>query len=602
MNPTRLFCVLLPILFLGCSRHNDPPNNGGGTTPPVPPVSQLPAAEMLHAQIIGVANTPAGGAYSDAQIAFPFTFTYWPFKGSNFSVDTLTSDKYFTALTLNTGTDVERNKTISLSSATLNYVRIKPLGLNDFGSWVNGTGGTFGNAATGMLTLPPNAIASTPVGSLPGYYIPDLRANIKIGYLSPLSPEFGISSPGYPVADMEGRWYLSSVGIMDVSIGTPELYNPVYEFYSTHTGTLKMPIAPGMTAPDSIPFWHLTAGKWTRSGVAHKSGDGYIATIHEYGAFNFASPVKGGYTTLKFRTGDNIPLINATFRIKTDNRVLFEGQTDWEGNALVFLPSGILAGLEIQYAGAGTPGSVIPAGEINTAAPAATLTVNVQSPSLISTLSGKANNCDGSPIKNGRVIAKNVYLNEIWHWPVVNGTFSAAIVDGSYAPMIYTLQAVDNDTHVAGTDTAVSFAAGTATTYVLNTCPAITSLYMKYSVDGVPQTISGDRSNPQSPLLEAYPTQDQQTFITSGSSVKGLQFSTYGFSPGVRTGSGILSLIIDGKYYYYNPGKPMRVTFDRYDLLPDGLIIGSADFYYDDSSGVTHHVQCSFQVVRVATV
>jgi len=89
-----------------------------------------------------------------------------------------------------------------------------------------------------------------------------------------------------------------------------------------------------------------------------------------------------------------------------------------------------------------------------------------------------------------------------------------------------------------------------------------------------------------------------QTLVVSSSSVKGLQFGTYALSPGVYTGSGISSLEVDGKWYYYNPVKPMRVTFDRYDLLPGGLISGSADFYYDDSSGATHHVQCSFQVVR----
>jgi hypothetical protein len=554
---------------------------------------------MVNTQILGVALTPTGGIYSEGSINF--NNIIWSVNGANFSVDTGTSDKYFTRLLLYGELDIENNKTIALSSATLNYARIKPISLKDFGTWTNGTGGTFGNEASGTLTLSPNAIATTGTAISPGYYSPDLKAEVNIGYLSPLSPEFGISSPGYPVGDMDGqRWYLSSAGIFDVNLGSNTSADPIYSFYSTFTGTLKMPIAAVLTAPDSIPYWHLTAGKWTKSGMAYKSGSNYIVNIHEFGVFNFATPVQGAYTTLQFKSG-GIPLINATFRIKADNIVLFEGQTDWDGKALAFLPSGIAASVEIHYTGAAASGidNSIPAGTITTTAQASTLTINVTSPSLICTISGVARNCDGSPINNGKVILNNTYLKEVWHLPVVNGTINAAIVDGSYEPMIYTLTAVNTDAHVTGTDTAVAIAAGSSNIYTLNTCPAITALYMNYTVDGVSESITSTRSDPQNSLV-AFQSQDHfETIVTSGSTGKGLQFSTYAFSPGVYIGSGISLFSVDGHAYNYNPGKPMRVTFDRYDLLSGGLIAGSADFYYDDSSGVTHHVSCSFRVVRL---
>ncbi|MBS1663705.1 MAG: hypothetical protein JST68_21860 [Bacteroidetes bacterium] len=602
MTPTRLICIILSFLFIGCSRHNDSPNGGGNPTPQNPQDSQTLKPEIVPTQIIGVAKTYAGNPSVVQYVGILPGYTYWPVKGGDFSIDTLTTDKYFAWMMLGTASDEEGSKTITLTPSGLNYVRIKPIRLNIVGNWVNGTGGTFGTAATGTLTLPPNAIMTVPANPTIQYpyYGPDIKDEIKTGYLSPLSPEFGLSNPGYPAADMDGqRWYLSSAGIIEADFGGSSSARSGYQFYPTYTGTLKMPIASGITAPDSIPYWRLTAGKWTRSGMAHKSGDSYVATIHEFGVFNFAQPLKGAYTTLQLRTSNNVPLINATFRVKANNLVLLEGQTDWEGNALMFLPSGVSANLEIQYAGGGTtPANMIAAGGINTANLPATLTVNVQSPSLICTLSGTANNCDGSAIKNGMVIVKNTYTGGIWYLKVVNGAFKSALVDGSYEPMIYTLTAVDKDTRVTGADTAVSIPAGGSPSYMLNTCPAITNLYMNYSVDGVAQTITGNRSNSQSPLLQGFIRNDQ-TFITAGTSTKGLQFATYGTTTGVRTGSGISSFIIDGKYYNYIPGKPMRVTFDRYDLINGGLIIGSADFYYNDNLGAMHHLQCSFQVVRV---
>ncbi|HXO77330.1 MAG TPA: hypothetical protein VN824_18885, partial [Puia sp.] len=131
------------------------------------------------------------------------------------------------------------------------------------------------------------------------------------------------------------------------------------------------------------------------------------------------------------------------------------------------------------------------------------------------------------------------------------------------------------------------------------TCPAITSLFMKYSVDGVSQTITGDRATPTNPYLLAQ-VYNLGTYITTGSPGKSLLFYTGAFSAGTYNGSGIEYLSINGKYYNFNPVKPMRVTFDRYDLLTNGLVTGSADFYYDDQSSITHHVECSFQLVRTA--
>ena len=120
---------------------------------------------------------------------------------------------------------------------------------------------------------------------------------------------------------------------------------------------------------------------------------------------------------------------------------------------------------------------------------------------------------------------------------------------------------------------------------------------MNFSIDAVATSITGDISNSYDPYLDAY-TSDNRTMIVSDNNGAGLQFSTNASHQGVYTGSGIIDLFVNGTPYFYDFNKPMRVTFDRYDLLTGGVVIGSADFYYNDQSGVSHHVVANFKVKR----
>src|SRR6186713_2047100 len=96
---------IFPTLFLfylsfGCSKHNTGPSQN-------PTVPSIPVTEMVSPQIIGVVNTPSGGAFSN--MAVYFSGANWNCDGTLFYADTGTTDKYFSRLILNSPSGVEAN-------------------------------------------------------------------------------------------------------------------------------------------------------------------------------------------------------------------------------------------------------------------------------------------------------------------------------------------------------------------------------------------------------------------------------------------------------------------------------------------------------------
>ena len=589
MRYVLLFLLSAAVLFSACNPdHPDNPNN-----PPAPPI---PPEEKVTTQVAGFVTATDNTFFSNMLVYSGGQ--NWNHSNGSFIINSINSDKYLTRITLNDPQGVEKRKTITLTPAAINYVRLKAMKMASLGKFRNAQGGTFTYEGTGSIVFAPNSIYQP--GS-PGFYGPDVEGNVNIGYLSPLSPDFGVSIPCYSFADENNkRVFLSSLGVVAVSAG---YINPVWEtttvdLYTNYTATLKVPIPTNLptAAPDSIALWRLDQGRWTRAGTAQKTGNVYTAIISKLGTYNLARSSNGVYKTIRLRTSNNTPIINATVRIKYNQAVIAEGQTDSDGNTFLFLPADQNLGVELYQVWWNN--QVTHTTSIATAGTNPNIDITVSNSSdRVYAFKGTALNCDGSPVANGRVIVYPRHTGINYYMPVVNGTYNAAILNDPGSNYVFIGKLVNSVSNVSGPDTGVVALSGAVNTYNLSTCPLPPNLYMNFSVDGVPYAITGSLSNSLNPYLNAL--QDFNTTMVVGSnSAASLQFKTNAFQPGIYTGSGIDALSINGTYYFYDPGKPMRVTFDRYDLLVGGLVWGSADFYYKDQSGISHHVVADFKVKR----
>ena len=593
MRYLLLSLVFVAALLYGCSpQHPADPNN-----PPGPPDSPIPAEEKITTRLAGFATTADNNFFNNTLI---YTGALnWNLSNGGFLTDNINSDRYATRVTLNDPTGVEKRKTITLTPAAINYVRLKPLKMESLGKFRNAQGGTFNYAGTGNIVFPANSIYQP---GTPGFYGPDIEGNVSIGYLTPLSPDFGVSIPCYSFADDNNkRVFLASVGVVAISAGyiSPVWETTTVDMYTNYAATLKVPIPANLSsaAPDSIPFWRLDQGRWIRTGMAQKTGNTYTAIIKKLGTYNFAAPVKGVYKTIRLRTTNNVPVMNATVRIKYNQAVIAESQTDCDGNTFVFLPADQSLDVELYQVWWNT--QIVHTTAINTAGTNPNIDITVNSSSdRVYELKGNAYNCDGTPVANGRV---NIYTNHTGvtqYIPVVNGSYNAAIFNdgGPNASYLSSLKLTNLGNNVSGVDTGVVVRAG-INTFNLNTCPLPTALYMNFSIDGIPYSVTGNLSNSLDPYLNAL--QNSNTTMVVGS--KGgtvLQFRTNAIQAGVFTGSGIDALYVNNAYYFYDVNKPMRVTFTRYDLLTGGLVFGSADFYYKDQAGISRHVVADFKVKR----
>lgn len=589
MRYLLLFVLSVAGFLSGCSPdHPADPNT--------PPENQIPAEEKITTQVAGFATT-SDNTFFNNTLVYAGNLN-WNLSTGNFLTDKFNSDKYLTRITLNDPMGVEKRKTITLTPAAINYVRLKPMKMASLGQFKNSQGGTFTYAGTGSIMFPANSIYQP---GTPGFYGPDVEGNVTIGYLDPLSSDFGVSIPCYSFADDNNkRVFLASLGVVAVSAG---YLNPVWEtttvdLYSNHAATLKVPIPANLpsAAPDSIPLWRLNEGRWTRVGTAQKTGNTYTAIISKLGTYNLALPVKGVYKTIRLRTSINTPIINATVRIKYNQAVIAESQTDSDGNTFVFLPADQNLGVELYQVWWNSQTAHTASISTSTSDQNLDITVN-NTLNRVYEFKGNANNCDGTPVANGKVTIYSPLQGLNLHFPVINGTYNGAILNDPGPGYPFTAKLLNVTNNISGADTGVIAQAGAVNIYNLNTCPLPPNLYMNYTIDGVPYTITGNLSTPMNPILIAWQTSGT-TMVVAGQTPTVLQFRTNAFKEGVYTGSGIDALYVNNGYYVYDPGKPMRVTFSRYDLLVGGLIFGSADFYYKDAAGISRHVIADFRVKR----
>jgi len=601
----RISCILafIAVILFGCSKNNDRPQSPDTTTGDYTPI---PGSEPVSANIYGFVLDDENHTLQSSAVA-DYNYNSYPLLQNGTFITGITSvDKYTAKFRIQESSSdhFATYKTFPITTSIINYVNFKLTKRRNVGGVSNVTGSTNLFANGGSISMGVNALYETGSGIYPGVFSTTLTGDMFATYLDPTAEDFVSRLPCYPMGDDEQkRWFLKSYGVVNLKVQSSSLAN--MDLYNSATATLKLPIPATMlaTAPDSVEKWVLRNAVWEKAGFAKKVNNFYVATINTFSTWNFASKTNAVYRTFKLRTDSGAAVINATVRIKSNNVVVAESQTDADGNAICFVPSSSELRAELlstwnrfNYS-VNTPlfSTVIPSA--NTAS-AVDVILNSTLQGLF-TLRGNATNCDGSPIQNGMINFTNLIFPKEHYFPVINGIYNSAIFyeTGPYEAKIKVKNSGNN---VQGIDTGIAIYSGTVNKNNLNTCAASTDLFINYTVDNTAYSITGDMSHPSSPVLDVnYDGSANTTMIsTDDFGAKEFQFETHGGGVGTLTGSGIYSLFINGTFYFYDPGRPMSVTFTRYDILLNGFVIGSADFYYLDNNNVDHHVVTNFKLRR----
>jgi len=176
-------------------------------------------------------------------------------------------------------------------------------------------------------------------------------------------------------------------------------------------------------APDSVNMWAINNNTvWEKRGVAKKVNNSYEAKIDQAYEWNFAVAENGVYVNLHLKTEEGATITNTAVRIKNDKYVIAEGETDADGNVLLFVPAHTNLTAEVlpdrhtyindKYTQ--SIGVVSKTSDIN-------VSISTKGTEL-TTISGTAFDCNNNLIKNGRADI-TLYDGRQYVSPVVYGKF-----------------------------------------------------------------------------------------------------------------------------------------------------------------------------------
>jgi hypothetical protein len=346
-------------------------------------------------------------------------------------------------------------------------------------------------------------------------------------------------------------------------------------------------------APDSIEAWFFNGNyQWEKKGYAKKVNNTYTKVIDKQGTWNFAKPVNGKYINLKFHTVNNIPVHNAVVKIKSQNREIAGGRTDADGNFFCFVPTNLPLDLIAYYNLAvlfsKSLGTITTSGDHDILVPVTS--------EYLASFQGTVKDCNNNPVKNATIsVIRNFDNTVVANVPVVDGNYNSAIPQ-NLGPSVYIMRIIDDAGVQPAKDTAVVLHNSKLDTINLNTCPTPTNLYINYTVDGTPYSLTGNAATPFSPMLSGYPGSPGTNYYCTSGAI-GMQFTVNGSFPG--TYSHVYDLWVNNGYYQRDLSKPCTITIIRYDLNVGGYIQGTFDFYYKDTQNISHRVVGSFRVKRI---
>ncbi|GEM_PF-2859581 len=591
--------IIIPLLCLliACKK-KDPAADL--PTVPIETEHKIPTGEMIKTSIKGFVNQGDMSFSNYASVYSPTIKQNFFFEKNLISIDSFITDKYSTRFILNYTPNVEKFKTILLTGAEYNYLRVKSFPVNIAGRLRNYQGGIFVGPSNVSLSIPPNAIYQTPNGSSPGFFDANIVTDIEIGYLDPLSPDFALSTPCYSMGDFDNeRWFLVSAGIVRVIGGSIDPLNErnEYDFRSAYEGkgvlTVPVPQNLPVNLPDTIPLWQLNKGMWQLIGQGRRVGGSYITDITKMGAYNFAIPIKGVYRKVKLKTNTGTPVINATVRLKFGQTVVSESQTDIYGNAFVFVPAGKTLKIEIIGVGRYTQNPCYQGEVVINSQKEIDVVINEMTTGVFS-FNGNANICNGSAIQKGEILLRNNFLgNHSYIIPITNGIFSGAIVEEP--DHLYYARTRDFTSGKVGADTAFIPQTQNFSPYIFNNCVLDTLLYLNYSIDGGGIKRLEGSLNSFVTYFNVSSSNNQTNSSAHLDQGNNISFSHYGF--GVGTFPNLSTLWINGNFYF-SAQAPQRITYDRFDWNSGGIVSGSADLWYIDrlNNNVWRNIKMDFRL------
>lgn len=601
----RILLSAILFLLLTCSAcrksGSDAGDDSDGVTTP-------PPNETIHSRLIGTSSI---GPFSPiANGSFVYGGAGTPILGGSFQVEQYQSFKYNANILLTSPLLIEKEKTLDFTGARTHYARLSSPALQILGEHANYTGSQFSFGNGGQISLPVNAVFQPGTSMYPGYFSPGQKSAILVNHLDPADPDFARNIPAYLRADAYNhRSFLLPYSYVRVVGGTYDAVDDrsQYDIYRDAQGQAEM-VYPkladfGEPLPDSIALWRLLKGKWLAAGYAHRVNNQYQIPLENLTAYLLATPVQGRYWTVRLRTENAAPLINATVRISDGKRSLAEVQTDWEGNAILYIPSGkdlvmdVLSGTlngdqilkTVNFRSTGARGESI---------------ISVPgNQSAIFTVSGKAIDCSGNPIKLGELMLWAKGTSQVRAYlPVIDGKFHASFMDKAGSNIEYHAFLSDLENSRTGDDTLIRLSGGSTLNFASNTCLANPDYFVYSEVDTTKERFEAS-------LFATTPQLTGKYLGAAGTNItvvdqrinRSMQFTILANRVGSFPSISVNNIYLSGtSAYSFASDMPSDAVITQYDSYQGGIIAGTLDFYCRNIYNRLYKVKVAFRVKRIS--
>lgn len=592
----RIATLLLSFTLLFSCKKNDKPGPVGQNEV----TTMVPRPEEVTLRVVGY------GTIGDRQLTgFPvYEPGNSPVNYGVFNINEFVTDKKDGRIVLNTSLNIEKEKGLPFADGTTNYVRIMTNELVHIGSHANYLGSNLEFGDGGFIKIPVNGIAMSGSGIYPGYFGPELSSQIYVNYLAPTNPYFAKQLPSYLRTDEnQNRHFLWPFSYVRIAGGGFSAYNDRnnYDIYGGNRSVAELAFprfsGSGQLQPDSIALWFLREGKWINRGYAYKTGEIYKANIRGLGAYLLANTISGRYWVIKVQTNNGAPVINATVRIKQVDRILAEAQTDWNGNATVFIPSSaqltaevmgsfenenqVLASLTFTSTGKVAESKIPLSGSL---------------PSVYS-LSGTATDCSGLPIEKGEILVSSQLSGMRIYMPVEKGVINAAFIDRPDITASWIANLTNLNTKHTGDDTLLLLKGGNAVNINVNNCLNRPSYFLYWNTDSESRSFQGSEMATAPTFIADNGPADTKIQVVDYRTKQSIKFTANENTAGTFNSVLIKNIEIDGKKdFSFASDKPSQVIFSRYDRGETGVVTGSADFWFRDGQNVLHNARVSFRL------
>jgi hypothetical protein len=361
-------------------------------------------------------------------------------------------------------------------------MRIKLLPKTNTGTFTAATGGAVTLGSGSKVTFVSNSIVDAGGNAYSGV------VNVAMTWINPTASDLGSILQG----DLRGvtgdgmERVLETYGMLGVA-----LTGATGQELKIATGknaelSITIPAALQAIAPASIPLWHFdeTRGRWIEEGNATKVGNNYVGNVSHFSFWNYDIGANGINLCVNVVNSNNQPLNNVTVRIRRVNNPasMSYGQTDSLGNVcgLVFKNEPLV--LEVLS----SCGSVVYSQNIGPFSANASVNIVANIPAVNNVvITGNVVNCSNTPVASGYVY---IYLNTggYVYAPVVNGTYSATIVNCSGNTINFSVTGVDNATFQQGNAVNGSVTSGSVTVAPVTACGTNVAQFINLLIDGTP--------------------------------------------------------------------------------------------------------------------